>query len=358
MRAPLYALALSAAALHVQAAPGDIRWQLATGAPIRAAPLRIDDLIVVGNFKGLVQAHAAGDRQLRWQTQLKGSLSSQPARSGDALIVQTSRQLYALSGKDGRVLWQRDLGDQGDWSMFKLWDSYQASPIVRGDMLLVAFGNALHALDAQSGQTRWRYAASDRIMATPTVAGTQVLVADAGGRLAAVRLADGKPTWQQQPNRDTIQSAIATWQQLGIYGSRDAAVHAVDLASGKPRWQVSHGTDWVVATPLVHGNTVYVGSSDGLFLQALAAKDGKALWRVNTGQNAFTAPLAYDGQIVLATGDAYRPQAPGKVSAVGQDGKLRWQATLPAGLFGQPVIDGDTLLVGAEDGTLYGVALR
>lgn len=358
MRATLYALALSTVSLHAHAAPGDIRWQLATGAPVRAAPLRVDDLIVVGNFKGLLQAYAASDRKLRWQAQLKGSLSSQPARSGDALIVQTSRQLYALSSKNGRVLWQRDLGDQGDWSGFKLWDSYQAGPVVHGDTLLVAFGNALHALDAQSGQSRWRYATSDRIMATPTVAGAQVLIADAGGQLAAVRLADGQPAWQQQPDRDTIQTAIVTWQQLGIYGSRDAAVHAVDLASGKPRWRVSHGTDWVVATPLVHGNTVYVGSSDGLFLQALAAKDGKELWRVNTGQNAFTAPLAYNGQIVVATGDAYRQEAPGKVSAVGEDGKLRWQATLPAGLFGQPVIDGDTLLVGAEDGKLYGVALR
>ncbi|SMC26100.1 Outer membrane protein assembly factor BamB, contains PQQ-like beta-propeller repeat [Andreprevotia lacus DSM 23236] len=344
------------------AAPGDIRWQLATGAPIRSAPLLAGDVLVVGNFAGSLQGLNWPSRTPRWKVALKGSLSSQPALDGERIYVQTSRQLYALAVADGRILWQRDLGDQGDWSGLQIWDSYQGSPLLAGDLLLVAMGRTLHALSRADGTPRWQYQSSDRIMATPTISGERILLADNAGQLSALSLPGGKLLWQQTPSRNAIQSRIAVWQQgaqqLGIYGSRDAAVHAFDLNTGKPRWQRSHDTSWVVGSPLVRGDAVYIGTSDGLFFQALDAATGKERWRIDTGQNAFTAPLVDDGKLLLTTGDAYHPGQPGKVSAVALDGQLRWQKALPSGLFGQPIVLGDTLIVGTEDGKLYGVALR
>ncbi|KAF0813560.1 Outer membrane protein assembly factor BamB [Andreprevotia sp. IGB-42] len=342
----------------VLAAPGDVRWQLATGAPIRSAPVVAGDVLVVGNFAGELQGINWPSRTPRWKVALKGSLSSQPTLDGDRVYVQTSRQLYAIAAADGRIQWQRELGDQGDWRGFHIWDSYQGSPRVAGELLLVGMGRTLHALNRRDGTQRWQFQSSDRLMATPTVHDGRVLIADTAGQISALALATGTPVWRQTPSRDAIQSQIAVWQQSGIYGSRDAAVHAFDLATGTPRWQRSHDTSWVVGSPLVKRDTVYIGSSDGLFFQALDAASGRELWRVDTGQNAFTAPVLAGETLLLATGDAYQPGRPGKVSAVGLDGKLRWQKSLSAGLFGQPLLAGDTLIVGGEDGKLYGLALQ
>ncbi|WP_169307403.1 outer membrane protein assembly factor BamB family protein [Chitiniphilus eburneus] len=340
------------------AAPGAVQWQLDTGAPVRAAPLLVGDTLIVGNADGMLRGLDWPSRKPRWQQALKGSLGSQPTHAGDRIYVQTNRQVYALSVKDGRILWQRDLGDQGDWRGFKLWDTFQGSPVVHGDRLLVAFGDSLYALALADGATRWRYESAYRLMATPTVVGDKVLIADGDGQLSAVALATGKALWRKQPGRDTIQTRIAVWNKLGIYGSRDAAVHAFDLNTGKEAWRASHDTSWVVGSALVQGDVAYIGSSDGLFFQALDAASGRELWRVDTGQNAFTAPVYANGQLLLATGDAYQLDRPGRVTAVGLDGKRHWQAELPAGLFGQPIVVGDTLMVGAENGRLYGVSLR
>ncbi|GLS03723.1 hypothetical protein GCM10007860_08680 [Chitiniphilus shinanonensis] len=350
--------ALGALSPLTQAAPGAVQWQIDTGAPVRAAPVLAGDLLIVGNFAGKLEALEWPSRKPRWQLMLQGALSSQPTLAGDKLYVQTNRNVYALSAKDGRILWQRDLGDQGDWRGFRLWDTFQGSPLLHGNQLLVGFGDHLYSLSPADGKTRWRHETRYRLMATPTVAGDRVLIADGDGELAALALATGKPLWRQQPSRDTVQSRIAVWQGLGIYGSRDAAVHAFSLADGKEAWRASHGTSWVVGSALVRDNVAYIGSSDGMFFQALDAASGRELWRVDTGQNAFTAPVFANGQLLLTTGDAYQLDRPGRVTAVGLDGKRRWQAELPAGLFGQPAVVGDTLVVGAENGRLYGVSLR
>ena len=100
------------------------------------------------------------------------------------------------------------------------------------------------------------------------------------------------------------------------------------------------------AAPLVVGDVVYVGSTDG-FLYALKAKTGKVLWKYET-----------DAEIIGAANRAVRPKAKDEVIIVGsydnfvhcvdaKKGKGLWKFETNNYINGVPtILDGDKVVFG------------
>jgi eukaryotic-like serine/threonine-protein kinase len=120
----------------------------------------------------------------------------------------------------------------------------------------------------------------------------------------------------------------------------------------------------ILSSPLMLDNFIYVGSDDGNFY-ALNAKEGKEIWRFNTG-NAIRCTAIAHGQLVIF-------QSGNRLIALDrQSGKLKWQF-YPEGLKGKttlqnadswdyhhssPVLHNKVVYYGNDYGSIYGINLK
>jgi len=131
---------------------------------------------------------------------------------------------------------------------------------------------------------------------------------------------------------------------------------------GGVHWRVRTG-DAVRSSPAVAQTRVFVGSSDG-YLYAIDRANGKIVWRYAAGGPVNSSPAVAGGLVGAAT-------MAGRIFAVDQTtGKRRWSIetgaalpfnTFPAGawdyLASSAVVVGQTVVIGAPDGGVYGLDL-
>lgn len=84
---------------------------------------------------------------------------------------------------------------------------------------------------------------------------------------------------------------------LALFGTRDGWLHAI-RADGSVAWELQAGGGFGV--PVVDGDTVYAGSSDGR-LYAVAIATGKARWIYDAKEDLSTRPAIADGTVLVAS---------------------------------------------------------
>ena len=186
----------------------------------------------------LALCHDFQNGKLIWKTLLRDAqphqsthesatwASASPVTDGHRLYAFFgSNGLYCLNAEDGKLLWQKDLGDM----QVKHGHGEGASPALHGNTLIVNWDHEgdsfVVALDKLTGKERWRQARPDE----PTSWASPVIA-----------VVDEKP------------QAIA---------SGTGAIRGYDLASGKVLWSCPGLSNNVVATPVFADGILYAGSS-------------------------------------------------------------------------------------------------
>ncbi len=134
------------------------------------------------------------------------------------------------------------------------------------------------------------------------------------------------------------------------------ALWAVEASAGRVVWRARAG-DALAAGCLADEGRVYVGGLDGT-VSAFDARTGRRVWSYRMGPPVREEPALGDGVVYVA---AER----GLVVALdASDGKLQWSAKHESAVYGQlsevtlvtghgaPVVDGDRVYVGFDDGIL------
>lgn len=135
------------------------------------------------------------------------------------------------------------------------------------------------------------------------------------GKIVALSVTDGSVRWSKEV-AGKIWSTPAYSEGIVVFTCTNGSVYALDAKTGSEKWEYAGNSK--VASPLIHGNTVYVGSNDGYF-RAFNLTDGKLLWKCG-GISGFCdlAPFVDDNQVVLGSwgGNLYSINA--------STGKLQW----------------------------------
>ncbi|MEC8028099.1 MAG: PQQ-binding-like beta-propeller repeat protein, partial [Pseudomonadota bacterium] len=130
--------------IALAAADGRRRWSVATGTPLRGAPVVDGDRAVVVGLNNTAQAHAIEDGRLLWQHRgfdesatVFGGASA--AMSGPwAVVPYSSGEVFALRRTNGRVVWADNFsayrGGKGLTSMATI----GGYPVIDRDMVLVS----------------------------------------------------------------------------------------------------------------------------------------------------------------------------------------------------------------------------
>lgn len=209
---------------------GAERWAYEPDGGRLAAPTVTGGTVYGGGEGGTAVAVRAADGTVRWERgfgddRQAGAIYGPPAVDDRRVYVAVSssreRGLYALSRKDGSLLWEvrgprvesmlvtagdsllasyfryelvafDDTTGERRWS--RGFESSRVSPpAVTGDLAVVAGSETLHGLDTATGAERWSLDC-DPVTSQPTVAGDTVVVPSAG-ELIGCSVSDGERRW-------------------------------------------------------------------------------------------------------------------------------------------------------------------
>jgi outer membrane protein assembly factor BamB len=350
------------------AGPGP-RWRVKLGAPIYAAAAVRDGVAYVGTTGGVFHAVNIADGKLAW------TFSAGRAMHGEALVtdehvyfVCDNGYLYKLDRRTGREAWRFDLGDARvarvlpHTAVFD-YDYHGPKPLLANGIVYVGSGDGhLYAVDAESGQRVWRFAAGDKVRVGAVLAGDRVVFGSLDGKVYALDAKRGEQAWVRDL-RAPVTTAPAFIDGRVVVGSRGSVLYALDPSNGQIAWRSLFWLSWVESEAVERDGTLYIGSSDLRKASALDPRDGHPMWRSDVygspwGRPAVTSRRVYVGAVGT---DPYFIRHLGSLVALDRDsGRTVWRWPMPttageleSGFAASPAIEGDTLVVGGLDGTLY-----
>ena len=228
---------------------------------------------------------------------------------------------------------------------------------VAGDVVYVGSREAeLLALDRSQGTLLWSFPSGEEenlvgIYGTPAVTDDLVYVGAYGeefGRLYAIDPEQRAAVWDF-PTGDHIVGAPVVAGDTVLVGSGDGVLYALDASSGTERWRFSTGNKiWSEAT--VHEGTVYFGSLDHN-VYAVSLEEGAELWRFTTNGAVASKPLILDGRVYIGSFDRHFYALDARSGAEAWPEPFRADNWFWTGA----VSDGTNVYVGSLDGNLYAI---
>ncbi len=282
---------------------------------VQTTPAVNDDSLFIGTGDGLYALNRA-DGKLRWPQpfHIKNGVTASPIVVGDTVYFGGGNgRIYALNAKTGDPpvgTWQQGVDAGGDFS---------SDFSVGGDMLYyITGGQDLHAVNLTSGQHRWlqRLPALTRGSVSPVLSGESIYIA-AGNSISSWRANNGQQRWYLPlPSDAATAPAVDANGNLYIITS-DRNIYAVDK-SGRGLWHQAAKVDFeVTAQPIVDGNLLFVGTTQG-GVYAFDTATGALKW------NYLIHPSARDANALPAfTNVSSRPAVSGGTFyALTDDGTL------------------------------------
>ena len=298
--------------------------------------------------------------RIRWSVERGGQPRAAPTLYEESLIVGTSEGvLEVLNSVTGQRRVRALLGEELVTQPLVV--AREGAPV---RVLVGSAGDSLFAVDMALGQKLWRVHRDQPApfvvhgFARPVVAGDRVLVGFADGVVEARSLSDGRQLWERSlvpADRPPLQRPADGLVDVDGLATDGRRLYAAGYGSGVVALELETGAEaWLAPLPAagrvrLQGGRLYA-QSPGL-LTALRATDGKALWRFSFGDRAASLPVMAGGMVLLAE----------------DDGPLYFLDALtgsPLGLFNtgagfasSPAVVGDRLVALSNGGRVYALTL-
>ncbi|MBW2623748.1 MAG: PQQ-binding-like beta-propeller repeat protein, partial [Deltaproteobacteria bacterium] len=160
----------------------------------------------------------------------------------------------------GRIRWKLPLGELTD-----------SAPVVKDGMLYVGGFFKIHALDAATGKTIWEAETTGPVHSSPALAGNMLFLGLLDGRILALDSMTGALKWEYQTENFVFSSPTVVDGVMYI-GSGDESIYAFDALTGKVIWRTNTMgrvqfaptvVDNVVYAPTSHQNLYCAYASSG-----------------------------------------------------------------------------------------------
>jgi len=349
---------------------GGVLWRATTGGAIRSTPAVSATRVFVGSGDGSLYALDRARGRVVWRFAAGDPVTASPAVASGLVVAAThGGRIFAVEEASGRPRWSRKTGPRLPFNTHPAgaWDVWASSPVVSGSTVVIGGGDGVvYALELASGKTRWTRGTGGMVRATPAIADGVVVIGSWDGRVYALDLGTGRERWVHRTIGDTLdsnkfgydrralQSSPAISNGRVFVGSRDGGLYALDFKTGERLWRASHRGSWVVGSPTVQDSTVYVGSSDGQFMQAVDAATGKERWQFPTGANVLSSSVLVRGMVIVGTEANDAPWGDLLAFDAGS-GRLRWRLRMEESLYSSPVAVDSVLYVGTDAGELLAI---
>jgi outer membrane protein assembly factor BamB len=281
----------------------------------------------------------------------------------EGVVVVASRDgiLHGVAASSGAQVWKLESGPELPlpWG-YEGWDYILSSPAVAGDRAFWGSGDGnIYAVDPASGRVHWKYPTSGRVRSTPAVSGDLLAVGNSEGVVYALDTRNGEELWHFQTEGATLNSADFGFDRRQIssspairdgtvyVGSRDASLYALDARDGEPVWVFSEDSAWIIATPAVTEDRVISGRSSSGNVRALNRETGEEEWHFEAGAYVYSSPVVVGNTAYMGQGDG------GFVAVDIHTGRERWSYRTGNAIYSTPVVHQGRIFVGSDDGFVY-----
>jgi outer membrane protein assembly factor BamB len=269
--------------------------------------------------------------------------SSWPGITADAnnAYVSGGPYVYAVDLQTGAQVWR--FPDKASTA-----NPFYATPVLTPDgsqLIVGGFDKKLYSLDPKTGNSIWEFTqAHDRWIGGALVTDKMIFAPNADYKLYALNL-QGTLQWSFEADQSIWGTPVSDGTNI-YFGTLGRKVYAVDAQTGKQVW--TQGVDGaVLGSPvLANDNELYVGTYGGT-IYVINTSNGESRALEKTSSWIWSGPT-------LGGSDLYFGDANGKFYAVPISGTGQsWTQTLSGAIIGSPIIQGDTVIVGTEAGTVY-----
>ena len=260
-----------------------------------------DGHLYVGSENGQLIAISQENGELIWHTDVGGEVLAAPATDSGKVVVATGAgQLLALDGETGKIDWtvtseQPNLTLRGT-----------SSPVIAaGGVLYGRADGKIGIVILQNGQlvNETRVATPhgqtdlDRMVdvdAEPVIVDDELYAVAYNGQLISRKLISGDELWKRK---------YAAYQNMGI-GVNDIAItdskshiYLVDRTTGTEKWSNTQLEYRNITAPLVLGDYVVVGDSEG-YLYWISQTTGKIAAMQEVDSDGLYATPIIDGNLI------------------------------------------------------------
>ncbi len=298
------ALFLSFISLYIRA-QDTLLWQFKAGAGIYSSPVVVEDYIYFGDNASNLYALSKQTGKLIWTTRAKGAIKSKPCvYNGLIIINDASGSIQAFDRQSADVVWSYEMDGEKTVDM---WDYYLSSPVVHNGIVYIGSGDQhIYALDAESGELVWKYRTGGVVHASSVIHDGKVLIGSFDGYFYALDSITGEVVWTFKTVGDkyfpngAIQKAACIYKDKVIFGSRDFNVYALDVSSGRGHWNYKERGSWVIATPLLVGDNLYLGTSDTHRFYCFNAENGAIDWQKGLNMRVYATAAVHGDRVYFA----------------------------------------------------------
>jgi outer membrane protein assembly factor BamB len=235
-----------------------------------------------------------------------------------------------------RVVWQRDLRRLLEFPAV-VWNGVAYVSNLRG---------RLFALSMKNGHILWRQPVGTRMASSPGLdakRGILVTTTMEPGDVKVVSMKDGRVRWHFHTGRSEPSPLIR--DGVAYLGAANGNVYALDLDRRRPRWTF-HGGVKITSSPALVGNRLYFGDYAGRVF-ALNARTGRVVWRGSAGSRVY-------GTVAVAGGRVFAPSVFSGLSALSaRTGRLLWRIPVGAYLYSSPAAFRGRVYFGTYAGFVY-----
>lgn len=312
--------ALTAGAVYGASAKGNLTrmdalsgkqiWRIKTGIAISGGVGSGEGLVLVGGDKGDVLAYDENG-QLRWKSKVPSEVLSVPQVADGVVMVRSGDgRIAGLSAADGKRLWLYERSTPA-----LVVRSHAGVTVQRGVAYAGFAGGKLVALKIADGSVLWEVAVSQPrgntelerisdITSNPVADDEQVCAVAFQGRVACYDAAQGSPLWNRDISSDKGMMLLRKYLYLS---DAKGLVIVLDKTSGSTVWKNEQLLLRNTAAPHALERFVVVGDYAG-YLHGLNREDGGMAARIKLDGGAIqAAPLPLDDGLLVQTrgGDMY-----------------------------------------------------
>ena len=332
-------------------------WKLDIGKSqgVQFSPALTGNTVVVASAAGNIARVEADSGKQLWRIKSDTELSAGVGTDGNLIVVGGAKGKLLAFDMDGKALWDTQLSSE-----------ILSAPVVsQGIVVARSIDNRIVGFDAKTGEKKWtvqKVAPPLTLRTAPGmfVAGSDVIVAQPGGKVSSLILATGAPRWDAEVGvargateleRVTdIGGAPVLFENDVCAVSYQGRVGCFDLASGAPRWTRELSSSVGVA---VDQRFVFASDDKGS-LHAFTRDTGSSSWKNDKlSFRRLSTPISYGRAVAVGDYEGY-------VHFLSrEDGTfLARAATDGSPIVGTPLVAGTNLIFQTQNGTVTAIAVE
>jgi eukaryotic-like serine/threonine-protein kinase len=242
---------------------GQLKWKFATSDVVHASPALADETVYVGSWDSNFYAldAATGKEKWRFKTGEDADIHNQVGIQSSAAVMDgvvyfgcRDSNFYALDAATGKQKWA--FNNKGSWVV--------GSPAVRDGKVYFDTSDTgmIYVVDAKTGAKLSSWESKKwPLFSSPALAGNMLYVGAQSGKLMGIDLTQQKVAWTFESD-GAKQNGAAYTKPDGTpnYEAAFSDFFYDDMVAGVQRMRTLGAFD---SSPVVEGDTVYIGSTDG-----------------------------------------------------------------------------------------------